>query len=713
MELFLRLRTALADRYEIRRELGRGGMSVVFLGHDIKHHRSVALKVLRPELGASLGAGRFLQEIDIAARLSHPHIVPLYDSGNVGGLLYYVMPYLDGPSLRTKLRREEHLSVDETFRLAEQVAGALSHAHANGVIHRDIKPENILLAGGEAVVTDFGIARAISAAGGDHLTWSGIPLGTLGYMSPEQAEASENIDERSDIYSLGCVVYECLLGRPPGRWIDRGGVKVGRVSGASVEDRMRLDAFPRWVEQVLVGALAQDPAERFPTAGDFADAIATRAVRRTSQYPISIAVLPFANLSPDPDNEFFSDGIAEEITNALAKVRAMRVAARTSAFHFKGQGRDIREIGQELGVATLLEGSVRKVGDRVRINVQLVGAEDGCHLWSERYERTLEDVFAMQDDIAQNVVHALRVVISDEERAGLVEPPTENVQAYEYYLRGRQYFHQFRRKSLDLARRMFQQAIAVDPDYALAHAGVADCCSFLHMYWGADPADLAQADAASRRALDLAENLAEAHAARGLALLQGGELDAAQESFERAIRIDPALYEARYFYGRVCFQQGRFELAVQLFEHAAELRDDYQPQFFVAQSLAALKRSAEAEVAYRRAHRLVERHLEYNPDDARAVTMGAVSLFRIGERARGLEWADRAVAIDADDAGVSYNVACLYALEGEHDKAFASLEQAARAGFGNREWLERDPDLEGLRSDPRFQTMLAAATPPA
>ena len=472
---------------------------------------------------------------------------------------------------------------------------------------------------------------------------------------------------------------------------------------------MRLDAFPRWVELVLVGALAQEPKERFPTAGDFADAIATRAVRRAAAYPISIAVLPFANLSPDPDNEFFSDGIAEEITNALAKVRAMRVAARTSAFQFKGRGRDIREIGRELDVATVLEGSVRKVGDRVRINVQLVGVDDGCHLWSERYERELEDVFAIQDDIAQSVVQALRVVISDDERGSLVEVPTENVEAYEFYLRGRQYFHQFRRKSLDYARQMFQRAIQIDPGYALAYAGVADCCAFLHMYWGGDPAYLRDADVASHRALELADTLAEAHASRGLTLLQLGRLDEAQEAFERAIRIDPTLYEARYFYGRVCFQQGRFELAVQLFEHAAELRDDYQPQFFVAQSLAALKREAEAELAYRKAHGLVERHLEYHPDDARAVTMGAVSLCRTGDRERGLEWAARAVSIDSDDAGVSYNVACLYALEGEIDRALECLTQAVRSGFGNPEWLTHDPDLDNLRGDARFQALVKAS----
>jgi len=708
-ELLLRLRTALADRYDVRGELGRGGMAVVYQGRDLKHNRAVAIKMLRPEVGITLGAERFLREIRIVAGLSHPHIVPLYDSGEVGGLLYYVMPYLDGPSLRARLEREGRLPLEEACHLAEAIASALGYAHAQGVIHRDIKPENVLMSGDEAMVSDFGIARAISVAGGERLTWAGIPLGTMGYMSPEQAVGAEDIDARTDIYSLGCVLYEMLLGRLPGRWIDRHGAVTGRISGASPEDRHRLDGFPRWVEQVLVRALAQDRNQRLPTAAAFQEALATRSVPRAEAGPLSIAVLPFENMSADPDNEFFGDGMAEEITNALTRVRALRVAARTSAFAFKGKGRDIRDIGSGLSVDTVLEGSVRRAGRHIRITVQLVSVDDGCHLWSERYDRELEDVFAIQDEIAQNIVQALRVVISDDERRALVRAPTENVEAYEFYLRGRQFFHQFRRKNLDYARDMFQRAIAIDPSYALAHAGVADCCSFLHMYWGGDPRDLAEAEAASARALALAPDLAEAHASRGLALLQQGELDRAQEEFETAIRLDPMLYEARYFYARVCFQQGKLELAVRLFEQAAELRDDYQPQFFAAQSLAALKRDAEAESAYRKAFTLVERHLEFNPDDARAVTMGAVSLCRIGEKEKGLEWADRSIAMDSDDAGVSYNAACLYALEGEVDKAIASLQEAVTRGFGNRAWLEHDPDLDSLRDDPRFQDLLAEA----
>jgi len=701
-ELQARLQAALADRYEIDRELGRGGMAVVFLGKDLKHDRSVAIKVLRPELTATLGAERFLREIQIAAKLNHPHIVPLFDSGDAEGLLYYVMPFIDGESLRVTVVRAGSLPLDEALGIARAVASALTYAHENGVIHRDIKPENVLLSGGEAVVTDFGIARAISAAGGMALTMEGLVVGTLGYMSPEQASGSSDIDSRTDVYSLGCVLYEMLVGRAPGRWIDIQSANTGRVPKAPKEDRVQLDQLPRGVERILVRALAKEPSDRFSTAEEFVEALVAKDAKLAGSPHKTIAVLPFSNLSADPDNEYFSDGITEEITNALTKIRSMRVASRTSAFVHKGSDLDVREIGLTLGVDHVLEGSVRREGDRIRLTAQLVTVEDGCHLWSDRYDRELQDVFAIQDELSQSIVQALRVALSEEEREAMSRVPTEDVQAYDYYLRGRQFFHQFRRKALSFARQMFEKAIEIDPEYALAYTGIADCSSFLYMNWGSHPSDLEDAAEACHRALELNPELAEAHSTHGLVLTQRGKHDEAQAAFDTAIRLDPKLFEARYFYARACFQQGKMEMAARLFEQAADVREDYQARFFAAQSYAALGREPEAEASYRRALYVVNDHLELNPDDARAVTMGAVSHCRVGDRGAGLEWAERAVMVDPEDAGIAYNVACLYALEGETGKAFDCLERAIGRGFGNRDWLERDPDLESIRNDPRF-----------
>jgi serine/threonine protein kinase/tetratricopeptide (TPR) repeat protein len=700
------LRASLRDQYAIEREIGRGGMAVVFLAQDLKHGRQVAVKALRPEVAVTLGSERFLREIDIAAKLNHPHIVPLFDSGESEGLLFYVMPFIEGESLRARLDRDRTVPLEDALTIARQVAAALGHAHEQGVIHRDVKPENVLLSGGEAVVTDFGIARAISAAGQQHITLPGLVVGTLGYMSPEQAFGSGDIDGRSDLYGLGCVLYEMLVGRAPGRWIHVRTTAVDTIPNAPAGDREQLDDLPRGVERVLLRALASEPDDRFATAADFADALMVRDARPGHPAVRSVAVLPFTNLSPDPDDEYFSDGISEEITNALTKIRALRVVARTSAFVYKGKNVDVRDIGRQLNVDAVVEGSVRRAGERLRIAAQLVESANGTHLWSERYDRELSDVFAIQDELAENIAQALRVVLTEDEKRAISRVPTEHMQAYDYYLRGRQFFHQFRRKSFDFARQMFERAIEVDSDYALAYAGVADCGSILHMHWGADPADLEAAKQASQRALELDPALAEAHASAGLVLLQQGELDKARDEFEMAMRLDPTLFEARYFYARACFQRGQTELAAQLFESAAQAREDYQARFFAAQSYAALGRDAKAESSYRRALDVVQDHLALNPDDARALTMGAVAQCRTGEREEGLRWAERAVRVDPEDPGVAYNVACLYALEGEREKAIDFLEHALGAGFGNREWFERDPDLESLRGDARFMQLL-------
>ena len=358
-------------------------------------------------------------------------------------------------------------------------------------------------------------------------------------------------------------------------------------------------------------------------------------------------------------------------------------------------------------MATVLEGSVRKVGNRLRVTAQLVNVADGYHLWSERYDRELEDVFAIQDEIAGNIVKALRVVLSDAEKRALVKAPTANVQAYEYYLRGRQFFHQFRRTGIQFARRMFERAIDVDPDYGLAYTGVADCCSFLYMYWDGSKANLDSADAASRKALELDPDLAEAHASRGFAFSLSRRYAEARQEFETAIRLNPKLYEAHYFYARACFQEGKLEEAVRHYEEAAKVRpEDYQAQLLMTAPLKALGRDAQVLDALRKGLQVIERHLELNPDDARALYLGAGALIQLGEQQRGLELTKRAFAIDPEDSGVLYNVACNYAQLGQKEEALTCLEKAIQNGFGHKEWLENDSDLDAVRGEPRFATLL-------
>jgi TolB-like protein/Flp pilus assembly protein TadD len=412
-------------------------------------------------------------------------------------------------------------------------------------------------------------------------------------------------------------------------------------------------------------------------------------------------------MSNDPDNEFFSDGIAEEIINALTQVKALRVASRTSSFAFKGKSEDIGEVGRKLKVHTVLEGSVRKAGNRLRVTAQLINVADGYHLWSERYDRQLEDVFEIQDEIAENIVRALRVVLGEDEKRALEKTPTENVQAYEYYLRGRQFFHQLRRSAMQYARRMFDRAIEIDPNFARAHAGIADCCSFLYMYWDGSKANLEAAAASSQRALELDPASAEAHTCRGLALTLRREYREARREFDIALSLNPMLYEAHYFYGRACFAEGKLEEAVSHYRDAWRVRpEDYQAILLSTDALGKLGWDEQALEAARQGIRVADAHLELTPDDARAWLLSGAALMRLGQRDQALERTRRAFTIDPEDPMVLYNGACVYALAGSSNEAIDHLDKAIQNGLGQREWLENDSALDSIRGEPRFQALL-------
>jgi eukaryotic-like serine/threonine-protein kinase len=562
-----RLATALSGRYEIARELGRGGMATVYLSRDLKHDRRVAIKLLDPGVATALGPARFLREIRLTASLSHPHILPLLDSGEADGLVYYVMPYAEGESLRARLTREKRLAIDAALTLAAELADALSYAHGRGLVHRDVKPENVLLTAGHAVLSDFGIARAMTPSGGETLTQPSVVLGTPAYMSPEQVAGEGAIDARSDVFSLGCVVYEMLAGEPPFTGATPQAVMARRFAAPAPSIAERRPEVPASVVDALVRALAFEPRDRFASAAEFAEALKERGAsfRSTGPPAQSIAVLPFTNLSGDVQDEYFSDGVSEEVMNALAQLPQLRVAARTSSFAFKGGAADVKEVGARLRVATVLEGSVRRAGTRVRITARLVDVASGYQLWSEQYDRELNDLFAIQDAVARAIAQRLELALTGPGDGMLVRPPTRNLEAYQLYLKGRHLWNR-RGPTLPAALDYFERALALDERFAQAYAGLADSYTLLAFYGLRAPRDVMPlAKAAAERALALDDGIAEAHTSRGLiAWLYDWDRGTAERELDRAIALN-----SRYIVAR-CWRASLKATELDLDEAAAE-----------------------------------------------------------------------------------------------------------------------------------------------
>src|SRR5213594_750244 len=562
------LASTLADRYGIERELARGGMAAVYLAEDRKHGRKVAIKVLQPELVASLGVERFLREIRIAARLSHPHIVPLIDSGDAGGLLYYVAPYVPEGSLRQRLEREPRVSLADAVRIARDVGAALDYAHREGFVHRDVKPENILFADGHAVLADFGIARAAGGVGRDAVTEVGLTLGTPEYMSPEQAAGEQNLGSPSDVYSLGCIVYEMLAGEPPILGPGPRATMAKQVTETPRPLRALRPEVPPHVERALGRALAKDPADRFASAGAFVAALQGQGSAPGG--PVSwttarcIAVLPFVNASADPDNEYLSDGITDELIAALAGVEGLRVASRTSVFALKGKPQDVRATGALLGATWALEGTLRRVDDRLRITVQLTSTEDGRVLWSERYDRTLADVFAIQEEIARTIVDTLRATSFADLTAPAARRYTQSIAAYGWYLKGHYAWNKRTQEDITEAIGYFERAIAEDPDYAPAYAGLSDSYALQLDYRSVPVAEgFARAGEYARRALELDETVAEAHASLGWVLfIYDWDWDGAAREFKRAITLDPRYPTAHQWFAFYLAAMGRLDEAL-------------------------------------------------------------------------------------------------------------------------------------------------------
>ena len=742
-DITTRLRAALGDRYLIEEEIGRGGAATVYLAEDLKHARKVAIKVLRPDTPAGYEPQRFLREIRIAARLAHPQILSLHDSGECDGLLYFVMPYAGCESLRDRLEREGPLPVDVALRITRAVAAALAYAHRLSVVHRDIKPENILLQEGEPVIADFGVATAVSAAGGDsvYITDHGFAVGTPAYMSPEQASAEGGLDGRTDQYSLACVLYEMLAGEPPFAGSGARATMARHAIEPPVPIRARRPTVPVAVERALERALAKSPGERFPAMPDFVAALAdptldvASAVAQPGSDARAIAVLPFVNASADPDNEYFSDGMTEELITALAKVEGLHVASRTSVFALKGVREDVRTLGARLNVSAVLEGSVRRSGHRLRIMALLTSVRDGRTLWSERYDREVADVFAIQDEIARTIVDTLRATLLQDLGDPMPVRYTANLKAYHLYLKGRYSWNRRTQAAIAEGIRYFEAAIAEDADYALAYTGLADSYALQIDYRGSRVQEgFERARAEAQRALALDETLAEAHTSLAwVTFIYDWDWPLAARHFRRALELNPRYSVARQWHSWFQIAMGNRELALAEGRQALALdpasvsirRSMGWLHYYARQpepALEQLRRALAMNPTAEENHRLLGlAYIQVGQwDEAAGAFREAIAVsdspalaeagLGVVAAARGRPEETHAVLAELERRRGHQYVSpvafiMLHAALGDADQAFAWLDRAYEERRGWLAYLNVEPMLDGLRGDPRFRTL--------
>ncbi len=733
-----RLTSTLADQYRIECSLGAGGMATVYRAYDLKHDRDVALKVLRPELAEALGRERFLREIRLAARLNHPHILPLHDSGEADGLLYFVMPLALGQTLRARLDHEKPLPVDEAVRIAIQVADALDYAHRQDVVHRDVKPENILLHEGHAVVADFGIGKALAAASAatEMATQVGVTVGTPAYMSPEQA-AGEALDGRSDLFSLGCVLYEMLTGEAAFTGPTAQAVIAKRFVHSPPRVTERRAEVPPVVAAVVAGLLEKLPSARFPTGARVVEALRSGEVAAApaASGDKSLAVLPFANTSADQENEIFADGLTEELIADLARVRALRVISRTSSMRLKGTAKDIREIGRELGVRYALEGSVRRSGRSLRITAQLVDTQSDARLWADKYTGTMEDVFDLQERVSRAIVKALDVTLSSDEDVRLTDRPLRSVRAFELFLQAR---HEIRRYEMERAAPLLQQAIAIEGEVPALRA-LRALALVMRVRAGMSP-DRRLLDAAefeARALIEIAPEAAYGHTLLGFIGVERGALREAVRSLRAAMTRDPTDADVQFYLAFSLICAGQIAQAAALSRRLTA--DD--PLSVMAPTLAGVVswyvgRPAEGLSSSERALDMdpesllqhwsvgyhyallgrfgdVARHAEFLRQRAPGLP-SVVQLRALLEAVEGrsAEAVQLLSGVDsrAVDGHMAFHFAEAFAMAGDTARALELLEQAVDHNFYAHEFIGRlSPFVEPLRSMPAFHRIVAKA----
>ena len=780
------LAAALDGQYRVIRELGRGGMGCVYLAEDLRHGREVAIKVLSAEQTGPAAIERFGREVAVVARLSHPHIVPLIDSGHGHGLHWFVMPRIDGESLRTRIDRERQLDLDDAVRIGIEVARALVAAHAHGVLHRDIKPENVLLSSGSAVVTDFGIAKLLAGDSGEvRLTQTGYAIGSAAYMSPEQATGIDPVDERSDVYGLGCLLYEMLTGEPPFVGLTVQAVLAKRFSDPVPHVSRLRDVVSPALDAVIARAMARAPQDRYSTMHNFELALAaaerragTATVPPQTQHrtPVaaswvsrralvigggvvlaaaavfgalratvlsastgairSIAVRPLTDISAARNQEYFSAGLTDELLTALSGIGGLRVAARSSSYAFKAKAQDLRDFGSQLGVDAVLDGTVQKEGNRVRVSVELVTVKDGFSIWKRSYDGDVSDLFAMQETVARAIVTAVGIQLGDSSRP-IVRRSTDDIDAYQLYMKGRLALDRRTAASLMEARTWFEQAVEQDPRYARAWSGLADVAFLQGMNVFDAPGEaFPRAKMAVRRALELDSTSVEALTSHANVLFfHDRDFARADTAFRKAIAINPRYPQARYWHGLFLASMHQPDAALAEVKLAASL-DPFSPPITTsvgmvlvlsgrfAEAVAPLREAIAVQPNYYFAHswlaltlsetgandeaiREARRGVALAPDAMLAEGYLAYVLARTGSRAAALAQFARIDSISQRRSVASVYVARAWDAMGDADLTFIWLQRATKEGDGQLAQLRMAPLFRTVAADPRFTRLLS------